>query len=348
MIYTTKSMSYDLTNKRVVITGGASFIGFHLAKELLKREIRELVLLDNFSSGKQENVRDLQAIDKRVRFEKVDLRNGGKAKELIKGEVVFHLAAVHGGRGFIGLHDAECVDNFLIDRNVVELSLNNGVEQFFFASSGCVYPLRLQRQGIYPLREEDLDSDFNPDGVYGMAKLAAEVLLRLKTEQGKKMRVSIGRLFTVYGERALENHAVIALIAKAFVGMDPYVVWGKGDQVRNWTYVGDIVDGVLTVVEQGEDWEVMNIGSEEKIKIQEAMETVFELSGFRPSRVVFDETKPVGPIVRVADVSLMKEKFGWQPRWSFRNGLEKTLRWYWQTKDRDYVKRNLEKLLTER
>ncbi len=341
-------MGYDLTNKRVVITGGASFIGFHLAKELLKREIRELVLLDNFSSGKQENVGDLQAIDKRVRFEKVDLRNGGKAKELIKGEVVFHLAAVHGGRGFIGFHDAECVDNFLIDRNVVEASLANGVEQFFMASSGCVYPLFLQRQGIYFLKENDLGSDLNPDGVYGMAKLAAEVLLRLKTEQGKKMRVSIGRLFTVYGERALENHAVIALIAKAFVGMDPYVVWGDGKQIRNWTYVRDIVEGILRVIERGSEWEVVNIGSDEITEIEKAVRLVLEAVGFKPKRIEFDLTKPVGPEVRVADVSLMKEKFGWQPRWKFEEGVKRTVEWYVKTKDKDWVGKNLSRLLVER
>ena len=339
-------MGYELSNKRVVIAGGASFISFHLSQALLERGVKELVLVDNLKSGKGENVKELLR-DKRVRFERVDLRDEGKAREVLRGEVVFHMAAVHGGRGFIGWHDAECVDNFLIDRNVVMASLSNGVEQFFFASSGCVYPLRLQRQGIYPLKEEDLDSDFNPDGVYGMAKLAAEVLLALKTEKGKKMRVAIGRLFTVYGERALENHAVMGLIAKAFVGMDPYVIWGKGNQVRNWTYVKDIVTGILTVVERGSDWEVVNIGSEEQTPIREAVELIFELSGFRPKKVVFDEKKPVGPVARVADISLMKEKFGWQPKWSFREGLERTLKWYWQTKDRDYVRANLQKLLTE-
>lgn len=341
-------MRYSLKHKRVLIAGGASFIASHLIERLVNDYgISKLVLVDNFNSGKRENISKVVS-EGNAELVEGDLRDGGFTRSVIKDvDVVIQFAAVHGGRGFIGYHDSECVDNFLIDRNVADAALKGGAEKFFYASSGCAYPMSLQKDAkhVVKLKEEQIGPPYEPDGVYGMAKAMGEVMLRRVSDDGEKMNVAVGRFFTVYGERALENHAVMALIAKAFVGQDPYEVWGSGDQVRNWTYVGDIVEGVLAVLEGDQPFLTVNIGSNEETKIKDVVELIFAYVGYRPEKVVFDKSKPVGPVARVADISRMKEQFGWEPKYSFKEGLKKTVEWYMATKDREYIKANLERLL---
>lgn len=343
-------MQYELKGKQVFLSGGASFIASHLIGGLLDKGVSRLVLVDDLSSGKRENIEGFLK-DERVEFVKGDLRERGFVFEVMKGmDLVVHFAAVHGGRGFIGYHDDLCIDNFLIDRNVVDGALSEGVERFFYASSGCVYPLSLQDdpREVVRLSEEMAYPPFEADGIYGTGKLMGEVLLKERTEAGKKMEVVVGRFFTVYGERALENHAVMGLIAKAYIGQDPYEVWGDGGQVRNWTYVEDTVEGMLKVLEKsGEGFEVVNIGSGEGVKMKKAVEVILEEVGHEPERIKYDEERPEGPVVRVADVSKMKGKYGWRRRIGFREGVRRTVSWYKKNKQRKYVRENLERLLTE-
>src|SRR5438093_5982792 len=133
------------------------------------------------------------------------------------------------------------------------------------------------------------------------------------------------RLFTAYGERENETHAVIALIAKAFVHMDPYEIWGDGQQDRNFTYVGDIVEGMMRAALAVEDSSAVNLGTAEHIKIIEAAELIFEQTGFTPAEIAFDLTKPVGVYSRAADLTRTRDVLGWEPRTSFEDGLRTTI-----------------------
>lgn len=338
--------------KKVLVTGGASFIGSHLVDKLVSLGATVCVA-DDLSSGKLENLKDsINSID----FRKGDLRDRAFAREVIKGsEVVFHLAACHGGRGFIDTHPADCASNLVLDGIVFDEAWRAGVERVCFASSACVYPVQHQKRPVTGkttyLREEWADpfkeGCASADGEYGWAKLMGEMTLRAYCKQYGMKSVSC-RLFTAYGERENETHAVIALIAKAFIRMDPYEIWGDGQQDRNFTYVGDIVDGMILAAEKVEDSSAVNIGTAEHIKIIDAVNMIFKETGFSPESISYDTSKPVGVFSRAADLTRTRELLGWEPGTSFEDGLRRTIEWYTATHDATEVASRLGILLTER
>ncbi|MBI3485139.1 MAG: NAD-dependent epimerase/dehydratase family protein, partial [Acidobacteria bacterium] len=233
------------SHSRVLVTGGASFIGSALVDELIKRGARVRVV-DNFSSGKREYLKshlDSGAIE----LDDADLLEPGVAAKVVRGmNLVFHLAADHGGRGYVDLHQAACATNLALDGMLFRACHQAGVEKVVFASSGCVYANYLQTDPneILYLTEDKAGPPYDADNLYGWAKLMGEMTLQAYYRDFG-MKSASCRYFTVYGERGHENHAVIAMTARAFIKQNPFVVWGNGEQIRNWTYVGDIVSGTL-------------------------------------------------------------------------------------------------------
>jgi nucleoside-diphosphate-sugar epimerase len=339
-------------NKRVLVTGGASFIGSHLTDRLvgLGANVR---VADDLSSGKLENLSESIT---QIEFLEGDLRDRDFARRSMENiEVVFHLAACHGGRGFIDTHPADCASNMVLDGIVFDEAMKAKVDRVCFASSACVYPTSLQvkpNNGNMVYLKEDWANPFKEgcafsDGEYGWAKLMGEMSLRAYHEQYGLKSVSC-RLFTVYGERENETHAVIALIAKAFVKMNPYEIWGDGQQDRNFTYVGDIADGMIRAAERIEDGSAINIGTAEHVKIIDSAKMIFEESGFTPESINFDTSKPVGVFSRAADLTKTRKVLDWEPATSFREGLNRTMKWYYETKRVEEVAPKLGILLTER
>ena len=155
------------------------------------------------------------------------------------------------------------------------------------------------------------------------------------------------RYFTVYGPRGVENHAVIAMIARAFVRQDPFDVWGDGTQIRNWTYVDDIVSGTILAAEKINDGTAVNLGTMERIRVIDAAKMVLEFAGHK-AEIRLRPDMPTGPVNRVADNALAKKLLGWEPKTTFRDGLKKTMDWYFATKQREEVRGVLEKMLTAR
>jgi len=151
-----------------------------------------------------------------------------------------------------------------------------------------------------------------------------------------------------YGPRENESHAVIALIAKAFVEMDPYEVWGTGDQDRNFTFVEDTVDGMVRAAEKIDDASPINIGTDQHIAIKDLVRKIFEYTGFRPKETRFDATKPEGVFSRAADLTKCRKLLGWEPKVPIDIGLKKTIEWYYATKSKEHVRRHLDALLFER
>lgn len=333
--------------RRVLVTGGASFIGSSLVDALIERGARVRVV-DNLSSGKLENIQE-QVAAGRVEFQKGDLLEQGVAERAVTGmEIVFHLAADHGGRGYIDTHQSACATNLALDGILFRACSRAGVERVVYASSGCVYPNSLQqdpRKVVY-LTEDMVGPPYEADNLYGWAKLMGEMTLRAYYEE-KRMKTACCRYFTAYGERELENHAVMAMIARAFIRQDPYVVWGTGEQVRNWTHVSDIVHGTILAAEKIDDGSAVNLGTMERTRVIDAARLVLELTGHKP-RIELHPEMPSGPLNRVADNSLAKKLLGWEPEVRFRQGVQRTIEWYFSTHDRDQVYGNLEVILLER
>jgi nucleoside-diphosphate-sugar epimerase len=331
----------------VLVTGGASFIGSHLVEALLARGAAVRVV-DNLSSGRLAYIWPSVEAG-RVEFVQGDLREQAVARRSVAGmSVVFHLAADHGGRGYVDLHQAACAANLALDGMLFQACKEAGVEKVVYASSGCVYPnFRQQDPREELLLTEDLvGPPYDADNMYGWAKLMAEMTLRAYAREWG-MKAASCRYFTVYGERGKEDHAVIAMIARAFVQQDPFEVWGTGEQIRNWTYVGDIVEGTVLAAERIDDGTAVNLGTTERIRVLDAVEAVMRYTGHRaPIRLRPD--MPSGPLNRVADNTLARRLLGWVPKVRFADGLHRTIDWYYANRERTDVNRRLEEALTER
>jgi len=335
------------SSKNVLVTGGCSFIGSHLVEGLVQRGASVRVV-DDLSSGVRANIDDALKSG-RVAFEEADLLDPRTAARAVSDmDVVFHLAATHGGRGYIDTHQAACSTNLALDSIVIREAQRAGVEHFTFASSGCVYPTSLQEDlsEIVYLTEDLVRPPYDADDLYGWAKLMAELSLRAyHAETG--MKCASVRYFTAYGERCPANHAVIAMIARAFLQQDPFVVWGTGEQIRNWTYVSDIVEGTIRAAEKIEDGTALNLGTMERTSVIQAARMILERCGHEVE-ILPDPTKPTGPYNRVADNRLSKRLLDWEPEVCFADGLDRTIRWYFDAHDRDAVARDFEVSLTER
>lgn len=340
------------TGQSVLVTGGASFIGSHLAEALLSRRAK-ITIVDDLSSGEMENIAHFL---NEITFVRGDLRDSRVAEEVCRGQdVVFHLANIHGGRGFIETHPADISQNLAIDGNVFKACKEAAVKRVCYASSACAYPTNLQtsdvnRQARY--LSEEMADPFKEgcalaDGEYGWAKLMGEMALRAYHEQYGLEGVSC-RLFTVYGPRENETHAIIAFVAKALLRQDPFEIWGSGQQDRNFTYVDDIVTGMLLAAEKIRDCRAINLGTDEIVKIIDAARTVCEIVGHRPSLFYCDQTKPEGVHARAASVKCQEELLGWRPNVSFRDGIRKTIEWFANSRDVDALKTNFEARLFER
>ncbi len=337
----------DWERRKVLVTGGASFIGSHLVDALVKLGA-DVCVVDDFSSGKIENIQQ-HLKEKRIELICADLRQPGVAQQAVDSRsVVFHLAGVHGGRGYIDLHQADCAMNLVLDGLVFLACWNAGIDKIVYASSGCVYPNFLQNNPdeILYLAEEMVGPYYDADNMYGWAKLMGEMTLKAYSED-RGMKTASCRYFSVSGERAVENQAIIAMISRAFIKQNPFVVWGTGEQIRNWTYVGDIVRGTILAAEKINDGTAVNLGTMERIRVIEAVREVLRYTGHQAS-IQLQPDMPAGPMNRVADNSLAKKLLGWEPKVKFLDGLHRTIDWYFNTKDRKHVNALFDYALTGR
>ena len=335
-------MSNYWNGRKTALLGGANLIGTHLARRLIELGASVLVV-DNLSVGKEENV------PAGANFLKADLRDYRDAVDAVMGqETVFHLAAQHGGRGYVAGHDVELYDNFAIDSTVFRACVQARVEKVIYSSSACAYPMDIQDNpdDILFLKEDMIDykNIRQADGAYGTEKLVAELMLDAYIRRGAFKGCST-RSFTVYGELVGETHAVGALIAKTFIKQDPFPIWGNGRQIRNWTHVSDNVEGALLAAEHL-DKGAINIGVEERYTPLLAAQVIWNHAGWKPNEIKFLTDKPIGAKNRVADASKLKE-LGWTPKVSFEDGIKQTVDWYFESHRVEDVKATLDRSLTE-
>jgi UDP-glucose 4-epimerase len=187
----------------------------------------------------------------------------------------------------------------------------------------------------------------NADGVYGWAKFMGELALKSYHEQFGLKGVSC-RLFTVYGPRENESHAIIAFIAKALLRQDPFEIWGSGKQDRNFTFVDDVIQGLLKATEKITDGSAINIGTDEITTVLDAAKTICEIIGFSPNEYFFDISKPEGVAARAASIEKSVKTLGWAPQIKFKEGIKKTIDWYSGEVDLLNLANSLERKLMER
>jgi len=331
---------------KCLVTGGAGFIGSHLVDRLIELEAN-VTIVDNLSKGSLNNIFEVWSkhslnFDKKFNSRKLtagehvyitcDLEDKKQVREIVRGhDVIFHLAATIGGRGYIDTHPTECCQNFAINHNIIEEAYKAGVDRIHYSSTACVYPTSLQSEynSTYLLHEEDAFKGgwANCDQEYGWAKFMGEMeLLAFNKQYG--LKCSITRYVTAYGERENDTHAIIALIKKAVEKEDPYVVWGSGEQDRDFTYVSDIVNGTILAAEKITDGTSINLGTSKRHKIKDVAQKILDFTGHMPKKIIFDKSKPEGVMSRALDITTAKKLLGWEPKVDLETGIKKVIAWY--------------------
>lgn len=313
-------------DKRVLITGGAGFIGSHLVEKLVAGGAK-VTVLDNLQNGSLAN---LKMVQKKIRFIKGDCRDMETAKTACREqEVVMNLAARVGGIEYNKTHQGTMFrDNMLIATVMLEAARRAGAERFLVVSSACVYPHNCSIPT--PESEGFLDEPEPTNGGYGWAKRMAEKLGMYYAEEFR-MKIGIVRPYNCYGPRdhfeSKNSHVIPALIKRVFDREDPVVVWGSGKQTRAFLYVEDFVEGIILAIEKYPLPDPVNLGTDEEVTIKGLVYKIIKLAKIHP-KVHFDTTKPDGSPRRNSDNKKAKEKLGFIAQTKLKNGLRKTIEWY--------------------
>lgn len=314
-------------NKKVLITGGAGFVGSHVVEKLLARGAI-VTILDNLQNGNTEN------IDKsKVTFVKGDCRNPKDAYNACKNqEVVMNLAARVGGIEYNRTHQATMLkDNLEIAVTMTEAARKAEVERFLVISSACVYPHFCSVPT--PESEGFLHEPEPTNGGYGWAKRMAEKVGMYYAEEFK-MKIGIIRPYNCYGPRdhfdPQTSHVIPALIKRIFDGENPITVWGSGKQTRAFLYVEDLAQGLILAIEKYPTADPVNIGTDEEISIAKLIEKILTIANVKVD-VFFDTTKPDGSPRRNSDNKKAKNKIGFTAKTMLDEGLTKTISWYHNT-----------------
>lgn len=302
------------SGKRVLVTGGAGFLGSHLVERLERRGATTFV----------------------PRADKYDLTRDGDVKrcyEDANAEIVLHLAAKVGGIGANRPHPGSFFhDNALMGIQLIDEARIRGVAKFVCLGTVCAYP----KFAPVPFREEDLWNGYpeETNAPYGVAKKALLVML-----QGYRQEYGLNGIYllpvNLYGPRdnfdLVTSHVIPAMIRKLLeakaAGASTVSLWGDGSPTREFLYVEDAAEGILAAAEKYDGADPVNLGSGEEISIRNLAEAIKGLTGYQ-GEILWDASQPNGQPRRKLDTSRAKERFGWHSTTSLQEGLRKTLDWY--------------------
>lgn len=326
--------------KKVLITGGAGFIGYHLAKRLLKDTEVGLVLADNFFRGKNDaDFRDLLK-DPRIKFLELDLTKESSAALLGDGyDYVYHLAGVNGTRLFYSMPEEVLRINTLSLVHVLEWFKNKNREGRFLYTSSCeAYSGALTAFGKLVLPTPDrvplvVADPYNPRSSYETTKLLGEPFV-IHYSKAYDFWAVIVRPHNFYGPRAGFEHVVPEFALRIRDKIDPFPIYGAHD-TRSFCYIDDGVEAVVALMESknAEQYrtETFNLDSAEEMKILDLAERMFKVANWRPKNLDIKDS-PQGSVKRRAgDSTRLRQFTGWGPRVSLDDGLARTIQWYWNT-----------------
>jgi GDP-L-fucose synthase len=314
--------------KRVVVTGGAGFLGSFVISKLKERGATDIYIptIEEY---------DLTDRDYINRLYDLTLSDGLDPSRM----VLVHLAAHVGGIGANREHPAEFFyDNLMMGVELMHQAWKRGAGKFVAIGTVCAYP----KYTPVPFKEDDLWLGYpeETNAPYGLAKK-----MLLVQAQAYRQQYGFNAIYllpvNLYGPRdnfnPASSHVIPALVRKAVEaqerGEKEMVVWGDGSPTREFLFVEDAADGIVTAAEKYNGAEPVNLGSGREISIKDLAEMICRMVGFQ-GRLVWDTSKPNGQPRRGLDVSRAQEYFGWSAQVPFEEGMRRTIEWFKQNRDK--------------
>jgi UDP-glucuronate 4-epimerase len=310
----------------VVVTGGVGFIGQKVTRDLLARG-DSVTIVDDFSDApyptvnKERNARDLTAAFPGVRVVRACVTDRAAVGPLVAGaDAVLHLAGLAGVRPSFQDPARYARVNVEGTAIVYELARAAGVKRFVLASSSSVYG------NSTPLPAREDAPAIAPESPYAASKRGAELVLGAMSKRAPDMACVALRFFTVYGARQRPEMA-ITLFMRAVLAGKPITVFGDGSMKRDFTHVDDIARGVLAALDGARPGvDVINLGSGAPITLADLVDAIGDVAGKKP--IVERAPVPLGDVdATFADIARAKERVGWEPRVSLRDGLVTVRDW---------------------
>jgi GDP-L-fucose synthase len=314
-------MSY-FADKKVLVTGGTGFVGTNFVDELSKQNAKIIVPIHR---------RPLRIINKNITTIDADLT---KLEDCMKicNEVdyIFHAAGmVSAARMTVNNPMTAISTNLVVTLRVLEAAMKKNVKKILLFSSGTTgYP-----PYNHAVKEEEMFKDDPADIYYGYgwSRRYTELLGKFASQKSD-LKVAICRPTGVYGSYddfdPGTSHVIPALIKRAVDQENPYIVWGSGEEIRDFLHVKDLVRGCMLLLEKYALSDPVNIGSGEEVKIKEIVKIILQNIGNKNMQVVFDDKKPTTIPVRKVDISKAKKILGFKKKISLQDGLAETIRWF--------------------
>lgn len=326
-----------IKEKKILVTGGAGFIGSHLCERLLK-EGAEVIVLDNFCTGRPENLKNLKNSIKIITGDVIDAK---KVETAVRGvDAIIHQAFPYGKSG-MDLENLYAEEGVMGTFNILRSAVKNNVKKVVFASSVAVYGI----QKYLPIDENHPLEPFLP---YGATKLAGELYCSTFSKLYGLDTISL-RYFYIYGPRysSFDHSAMINFIDRA-IHKKPLLIYGDGSQVRDYTYIDDAITGTILALKKDKaSGEVYNISSGKKVSILDLAKRIkkasgedleIRLAGNKEYKYVKNCPIPVGMTDKIndqwfdqrnysADLTKVKKDLGYTPKIDLETGINKTMSW---------------------
>lgn len=323
---------------RILITGAAGFIGYHLGRYLLDSLTEvELVLVDNLQKGKMDKeMKELLASPK-VSFIQLDLTDLASYQKLGKGyDHVYHLAAVNGTDLFYKIpHEVLRVNTLSLIYMLEWFRRENSGGKFCFTSSNEAYAGGLIAYNQLPIPTPEnvplvIEDTYNPRWSYGATKLIGELFV-INYARAYNLRAVIVRPHNFYGPRAGYSHVIPQFCQRIAEQTDPFPVYGNSD-TRTFCYIEDAVRAMHLLLESdktdSQPVETVHIGDFQEITMGDLLAKMFTVAGWKPERIEVKEGVKGSVSRRLADISKLQTLTGWKPEVSLEEGLKRTFEWY--------------------
>jgi len=316
---------------KVLVTGGAGFIGSHLVEKLLA-EGHDVAILDDFNDFYDPKIKrsNISAVAKEIAVHEIDLRDGNAVAKVFRNErldAIFHLAARAGVRPSIQQPQLYYDTNASGTLHLLEGARTSRVEQFIFASSSSVYGAAKK----VPFSEQEhLTQTLSP---YAATKIAGEFLCSTYSHL-YKMRIVALRYFTVYGARQRPDLAIYQFTRKVHAG-EPIDQFGDGTTRRDYTYIDDIIQGTMAALKySGTMFDVFNLGESETIQLKDLIAAIEEALG-KKAKINRLPEQPGDMPLTCADISKARKLLGYAPKTKFEDGLPRFIDWFGKSRAKE-------------